>query len=70
VLGRQEVRVNFEARQLQIAGILRPDTIKADNTVSSDEIAKAPISHGGKGHITGLQKPRYGQRLSNIIWPF
>ena len=68
--GRQEIRVNFEVRELQIAGIIRPEDITSDNTVSYEKIAEARIAYGGRGHITDVQQPRYGHQLYDILFPF
>lgn len=68
--GKQEVRVNFEKRILEVDGVIRPQDISVDNTVSYDQIAEARIVYGGEGHITDVQQPRYGQQLYDIIFPF
>ena len=68
--GQQEVRVNFELRELIVTGYVRPADISRQNEVTYDKIAGARISYGGRGQITDVQQPRYGQQLIDIIWPF
>lgn len=70
VHGRQEVLVNFEKRVLEIDGVIRPEDITIENSISYEKIAEARISYGGQGQLMDMQQPRYGQQLYDIIFPF
>ena len=70
VSGSQEVRVNFEIRQLFVAGIVRPRDISKDNTISYEKIAEARISYGGRGRLTEVQQPAWGQQIYDNLKPF
>lgn len=70
VRGLQEVRVNFELRELQMSGIVRPEDVSRRNEITYDKIAGARISYGGRGQITDVQQPRYGQQIFEIVSPF
>ncbi len=70
ISGSQEVRVNFEMRVLSIAGIVRPFDISKNNTVEYEKIAEARLAYGGRGRLTEVQQPAYGQQLYDLIVPF
>ena len=69
VSGSQEVRVNYELRLLNVAGIVRPRDISKDNTIPYDKIAEARISYGGRGRSSEVQQPSWGQQLYDAVKP-
>lgn len=70
IAGTQEVRVNFELRELIVEGYVRPADISRRNEITYDKIASARISYGGRGQITDVQQPRFGQQVLDMILPF
>jgi flagellar L-ring protein precursor FlgH len=70
VAARQQMRVNSELRELEVSGVIRPQDIASDNTVNHDRMAEARISYGGRGQLTDIQTPRYGQQVLDILLPF
>lgn len=70
IAGQQEVRVNHELRVLQIAGFIRPGDILPNNVIPSDKIAEARISYGGRGRISEVQQPGWGQQVLDNVMPY
>lgn len=68
--GSQEVLVNFEQRTLHVAGLIRPVDISPDNSISYEKIAEARIAYGGKGRLTEVQQPGWGQQIWDRVSPF
>jgi flagellar L-ring protein precursor FlgH len=68
--GSQEVLVNYENRVLTVDGVIRPQDVSVDNNIPYEQIAEARITYGGKGQLTDVQQPRYGQQLYDVLFPF
>lgn len=70
ISGSQELRVNFELRELLVTGFVRPEDVSRQNVITYDKIASARVSYGGRGQITDVQQPRIGQQILDAILPF
>jgi flagellar L-ring protein precursor FlgH len=70
ITGKQEVRVNNELRELAVQGVIRPQDIASDNTIRHDRLAEARIAYGGRGTLSDLQQPRWGQQVLDVVLPF
>lgn len=68
--GTQEVRVNFELRELFVSGFARRADITRQNEITYDKMASARISYGGRGQISDVQQPRIGQQVLDAVLPF
>lgn len=68
--GQQQVRVNNEMRDLLVSGYVRPDDISRQNEITYDKIADAQISYGGRGQLTDVQQPSWGQQIADQVLPF
>lgn len=70
ISGSQEIRVNYELRELKVSGIVRPRDVSRDNTITYDKVAEARISYGGRGRLSEVQQPSVLHQLVDIVRPY
>jgi len=68
--GKREIFVNNEKKEILLQGIVRPRDIAYDNTISSTQVADAKVIYTGIGVVAEWQRPGWGQRLFDFIWPW
>ncbi len=68
VAGRKQLSLNQGSEYVSIAGIVRPIDIGTDNTVTSDRLALAEISYGGKGAVNDANSMGFLARFFNSPW--
>ena len=44
--------------------------ISKNNTIEYEKIAEARLAYGGRGQLTEIQQPAYGQQLYDLVVPF
>jgi flagellar L-ring protein precursor FlgH len=70
VEGKREIYVNNEKKEILLQGIVRPRDIAFDNSVLSTQVADAKVMYTGIGVVAEKQRPGWGQRLFDFVWPF
>lgn len=70
IFGKRGMRVNNETQFITVTGIVRPIDIDRDNRIKSTHIADARIEYVGQGVLADKQRPGWGTRLLDHIWPF
>ncbi|MFH0919959.1 MAG: flagellar basal body L-ring protein FlgH [Fibrobacterota bacterium] len=68
IQGSKLVAVNNEKEMIHVSGIIRPEDIRADNTIFSYSIADAKITYTGDGTLNDTQKPGIVTRF--FTWLF
>lgn len=70
VRGKRMLQVNGEDQIITLSGIIRPEDIANDNTITSTRIADARVSYQGVGVLADKQKPGWMTRVLDNVWPF
>ena len=68
VLGQRQIKVNDEAEQLEVSGVVSIDKISDANTVYSTQLANAKIAIKGAGTVSNQQQPGVMSKLFD--WMF
>jgi len=68
VAGKKQLALNQGREFVSIAGIVRPIDISTENTVTSDRLALAEISYGGKGAVNDSNSMGFLARFFNSPW--
>ncbi len=69
VRGEKWLTLNQGEEYVQVAGIVRPSDISADNSVPSFKVADARITYSGNGVVGDANKPGLLARLFLKFWP-
>jgi flagellar L-ring protein precursor FlgH len=70
VEGRRQLSVNAEDQYIIIKGVIRPEDITSNNTISSQYVADARIVYGGRGVVNDKMRPGWMTRMLDWVWPF
>lgn len=70
LFGRRAMKVNNEVQYITVSGIIRPQDVSSSNRVKSTYLADSRIEYYGKGALADKQKPGWGTRIIDNLWPF
>jgi flagellar L-ring protein precursor FlgH len=70
LFGRRAMKVDNEVQYITVAGIIRPQDVSSSNRVKSTSLADSRIEYYGKGALADKQKPGWGTRIIDNLWPW
>lgn len=71
VQGQKKLTINHGDEYITLTGLIRPDDVQPDNTVSSTRVANAQVSYTGTGTLADSNRMGWMQRIFNSpLWPF
>ena len=70
IQGRREMKVNNEIQYISVSGIARQRDIDRDNRIKSIYLADSRIEYYGEGVLADKQRPGWGTRILDFVWPF
>jgi len=71
VRGEKWITLNRGDEYIRISGIIRPEDVSQENTISSTKLANARISYSGTGELAESQSMGWVSRFfNNPLWPF
>ena len=71
VQGEKWFTLNQGKEYIRVAGVVRPQDIQSDNTITSSKLADAQIAYSGEGFVADSNKQGWFSRfLSSEWWPF
>lgn len=71
IKGKKRIKINQGDEYLMVTGIVRPQDIRANNTVLSTHVANAKMSYSGTGVVANSNEMGWLSRFFNSKWwPF
>jgi flagellar L-ring protein precursor FlgH len=67
IKGEKKIRVNNEEEVMILTGVIRPEDIRADNTILSTYVSDANIRYRGGITISDEEKPGFLTRILCLI---
>jgi flagellar L-ring protein FlgH len=68
VVGEHQIKVNNEIETIRISGIIRPEDIRPDNSIDSQQVAKKEVSVIGAGVVGSKQTPGIMTKMFNWLF--
>lgn len=66
--GNRIVSINGEEQRITLTGLIRPEDLRADNSIASTLIADAEISYSGDGPVADAHSPGLLSRVVNFLF--